>query len=183
MTLAVPETQLAVKVHEDPEIVLARTTKQADALMRVVEEKGMFATIENKKYLEVEAWQLVAAFVMVHPIPRAPVALFNDGQIYAYECTCDIFQDGEIIGAGTSICGLDAFTSKDRTGTDQHKAAQSTAQTWSVSKAMRNTYGFVAKLAGYEATTAEEMRTGGGAVGGGGSTSDPMYFCPLHEKE
>jgi len=186
MTLAPQDnTQLVVApTYEEPAVVLARATKQADALMQVVRDKQMFVGIQDKMYLEVEAWQLVAAFTQAHAIPRPPEPLYdNDGNVYGYSCTADVYQHGELIGAGTSITGLDSNSARDREGTDRHKAAQSTAQTHAISKALRDTFGFVAKLAGFEATTAEEMRSGGGAVGGGGAISDPMMYCPVHETE
>ena len=172
--------QLIVPVYEEPVLVMRRATAWADALMEAVRAKSMLAVIGEKEYLEVEAWQLVATFAQAHAIPREPEPMRDgDGNIYAYSCTVDVFQHGVIVGGGTSVCGLDSFSSKDRSGTDQHKAAQSTAQTWAISRAIKNSFGYVAKLAGFETTPAEEMRSGGGAT----AVSDPMMWCPLHKTE
>lgn len=181
MTLAEPNDQLPViPVYEEPALVMSRATAWANALMAAVRQGEMFAVIQAKEYLEVEAWQLVATFAQAHAIPREPVALTDEeGRIYAYSCMVDVYQHGVIVGSGTSICGLDAFTSKDRSGTDQHKSAQSTAQTWAISRAIKNTFGFVAKLAGFETTPAEEMRSGGGSS----AVSDPLMWCPIHLAE
>lgn len=173
-----PDQLPAIPVYEDPTVILDRAIKWANALMKIVTEKGMFAAIHEKQYLEVEAWQLVAMFSRSYAIPREPVPMLNgDGDLVGYQCTTDLYQNGIIIGSGTSSCGLDAFSTKDREGSDQHKAAKSTAQTWSISRAIKNSYGFVAKLAGFETTPADEMR----AVGG--LTTDPMMVCPLHDVE
>ncbi len=168
----------AVLEYEDPTLVLDRSKKWANALMQVVNDQGMYAVIQQKKYLEVEAWQLVCMFAQAHAIAREPTPeTDSDGNIIGYQCVADLFQNGELIGMGTSSCGLDQNSTRDRSGSDQHKAAKSTAQTWAISRAIKNTYGFVASLAGFETTPAEEM-SGTTAL-----ATDSMMVCPSHNIE
>jgi len=182
MTLAERQTNELV-IYEDPTAVLARAKQWATSLMDVVETQDMSAMIGKKRYLEVEAWQLVGEYAGAHAIARAPTRstlLIGDDEIDVYECTADLFDSlDRKIGEGTMSCGLDAFPCEGKTGTEKHKAAKSAAQTWAISKAYRNKFGFVAKLAGFEGTTAEEMR-GSSAER---TVTDPMMLCPIHNVE
>ena len=181
MTLAEtkPSSLAQLPDYEEPELVLKRTAKWAESLMKVVTEKEMFADISGKQYLEVEAWQLVATFAQAHAIPEEPLGILDDeGNVISYQATAHVMQGGAIIGSGVSECGLESFPTQGKEGREKHKAAKSAAQTWAISKAIRNTYGFVAKLAGFEATTADEMRVSSNEL-----KTDPMMFCPIHQKE
>jgi hypothetical protein len=181
------ETQLAeipasppspLPAYENPADVVRRSGQWATALMEAVEDRRMYADMSGKKYLEVEAWQLVGMFANAHTVPQNPVALEKDGEIIGYECTAIVFQHGTIVSQGTMSCGLDAFPCRGKAGSEKNKAAMSAAQTWAISKALRNKFSFVAKLAGFEGTTADEMRGNDGAAFGGNSQD----FCPLHEQ-
>ena len=182
--LAKPEeTQLAeisasLPAYENPADVVKRSGQWATALMEAVEDRKMYADMSGKKYLEVEAWQLVGMFANAHAVPQNPIPLEKDGEITGYECTAIVYQAGSIVSQGTMSCGLDAFPCRGKQGSEKNKAAMSAAQTWAISKALRNKFSFVAKLAGFEGTTADEMRGNDGAAFGGNSAD----FCPLHEK-
>ena len=164
-------------VYENPAEVVKRSGQWATALMEAVEQQKMYADMSGKKYLEVEAWQLVGMFANAHAVAQNPIPQEKDGEIIGYECTAIVYQNNEIIGQGTMSCGLDAFPCRGKQGSEKNKAAMSAAQTWAISKALRNKFSFVAKLAGFEGTTADEMRGNDGAAFGGNSTD----FCPVHE--
>ena len=164
-------------VYENPAEVVKRSGQWATALMEAVEQQKMCADMSGKKYLEVEAWQLVGMFANAHAVAQNPIPQEKDGEIIGYECTAIVYQNNEIIGQGTMSCGLDAFPCRGKQGSEKNKAAMSAAQTWAISKALRNKFSFVAKLAGFEGTTADEMRGNDGAAFGGNSTD----FCPVHE--
>ena len=177
------ETQIAeisatLPAYENPGDVVRRSGQWATALMEAVEDRKMYADMSGKKYLEVEAWQLVGMFANAHAVPQNPIPLEKDGEITGYECTAIVYQNGNIIGQGTMSCGLDAFPCRGKQGSEKNKAAMSAAQTWAISKALRNKFSFVAKLAGFEGTTADEMRGNDGAAFGGNSAE----FCPQHEQ-
>jgi len=176
------ETQLAeisaLPAYENPADVVRRSGQWATALMEAVEDRKMYADMSGKKYLEVEAWQLVGMFANAHAVPQNPIPLEKDGEITGYECTAIVYQHGTIVSQGTMTCGLDAFPCRGKQGSEKNKAAMSAAQTWAISKALRNKFSFVAKLAGFEGTTADEMRGNDGAAFGGNSAE----FCPLHEQ-
>jgi hypothetical protein len=134
----------------------------AKKLMEVVESCGLSRKMGDKKYLEVEGWQIIAEFSRTKAIPEWTRAWKdeNTGEVVGYECRVKLENEaGEVIGAGESSCGLDAFPCKGKSGSEKDKAARSAAQTWAISRALRNKFSFVAKLAGYEPVPAEEMYT------------------------
>jgi hypothetical protein len=73
-----------------------------------------------------------------------------------WEATVDLCdRTGRVVGAGSAECLESEKTWKGR---DDY-ARKSMAQTRAIGKAYRNTFGFIAKAAGFEATPAEEMPT------------------------
>jgi hypothetical protein len=131
----------------------------AKQLMKVVDEAGLSKAMSGKKYLEVEGWLIIAEFAHVRAIIEWVRPWKNDnGGLDGYEARCVLQNDaGEVVGAGESSCGFDAFPCKGKKGSEQDKAAKSAAQTWAISRALRNKFSFVAKLGGYQAVPAEEM--------------------------
>ncbi len=171
-------SQANLPVYENPAEVVKRSGQWASALMEAVEQQKMYADMSGKKYLEVEAWQLVGMFANAHAVAQEPTPIEKDGEITGYLCTALVYQNDVVIGQGTMSCGLDAFPCRGKQGSEKNKAAMSAAQTWAISKALRNKFSFVAKLAGFEGTTADEMRGNDGAVFGGNSAD----FCPAHDQ-
>ena len=171
-------SQANLPVYENPAEVVKRSGQWASALMEAVEQQKMYADMSGKKYLEVEAWQLVGMFANAHAVAQEPTPIEKDGEVTGYLCTALVYQNDVVIGQGTMSCGLDAFPCRGKQGSEKNKAAMSAAQTWAISKALRNKFSFVAKLAGFEGTTADEMRGNDGSVFGGNSAD----FCPAHDQ-
>src|SRR3990172_827517 len=158
--LAIPDSQITnlpeMKRQADLRIEIA--TYWAEKLMDIVEKRNMATTIQGKKYLQVEGWQVVGELCGVTPIVEWTRPWMDGDQKRGYEARVNIMdRDGRIASSGESSCGFDAFPCRGKTGSEQEKAARSAAQTWAASRAYRNKFGFVAKLAGYEPTPAEEM--------------------------
>jgi len=89
--------------------------------------------------------------------------------VVAYEAKVDLWRDGQKIGSAIMSCGLDEFPCRGKTGWAKHKAAKSAAQTWAASKAYRMNFAYIAVLAGYEPTPAEEV-----------IEQQPEHICPVH---
>jgi len=157
--LAIPEqiTNLPeMKRQADLRIEIA--TYWAEKLMDIVEKKKMATLIQGKKYLQVEGWQVVGELCGVTPIVEWTRPWLEADKKIGYEARVNIVdRDGRVVSSGESSCGFDAFPCRGKVGSEQEKAARSAAQTWAASRAYRNKFGFVAKLAGYEPTPAEEM--------------------------
>ncbi len=132
----------------DPAQQVEFAQKAAKALMTVIDATKPL-TMQGKRYLYFEHWQTVARF-------------FNT-TVGIIETTKDV--NGYIAKAavydknGTIIGGAEASCMKDEANwrTKPDFQLRSMAQTRAMAKALRSIYGFVAVLAGVEATPAEEM--------------------------
>jgi len=146
--------------YEAPADVVARASEQADVLMGIVESKHLYVDIQGKRYLVAEAWETILAFNNVSPLEVETVAVKGpDGQTFGWKATVALVDEktGIEVARASMIAGLDDFPSQGRVGTSAHRAAMSAAQTWAVSKAARIKFSWVAVLAGYEPTPANEM--------------------------
>jgi hypothetical protein len=158
-TIEDPQVALAPSPRE----VIADAAEQAEALMEVVNAKGLSRRFSRdaKPYLEAGAWQIILAFN--HTAPKVeyvkPIYDEEDGPVVAYEAKMSLIdiRTGAWRGEGISECAMDAYPTKGKQGRDKDKAAKSAAQTWALSKAARISFGWVAELAGFEPTPAHEM--------------------------
>lgn len=137
--------------------VITIATEWARELMRIVEQQKMFLIITDKKYLYVEAWQTIGAFSGACAVTDWVHPMVDGDNCIGYEAKVDLIKRGEVISSAIMSCGFDEFPCRGKEGSAKHKAAKSAAQTWAESKAYRMKFGYVAKLAGYEPTPAEEM--------------------------
>lgn len=134
---------------DDPAAMIAQATKVADALMSVVRKKELAVKIGSKEYLLVEAWTCLGSLVGVYPRTVWSRQL-DDGWEARVEA---VTRDGAVVGAAEASCLRPERNWKNR---DEY-ALRSMAQTRAMGKALRMPLGFVAVLAGFEATPAEEM--------------------------
>ena len=158
--LARVDSELApVFTGPTPREVVEGATEQAEVLMDIVEQRKLYYPISGKKYLVFEAWAVIGAFNDAHPVTDW-VRLLEDGDGYpvGYNARVSIVKNGEVISTAEMPCGFDDFPCRGKEGTAKHKAAMSAAQTWAASKAYRMKFSWVSVLAGFEATTADEMR-------------------------
>lgn len=165
--IAVREQQQLPASLEDrkkqTDLTIETATYWAKKLMEVVEQCGLAKGIQGKKYLEVEGWQMIGEFAHVTPVIEWTRPWKDEsGQTVGYEAKCTLMnRDQEVVGSGESSCGFDAFPCRGKEGSEVDKAARSAAQTWAISRALRNKFSFVAKIAGYEPVPAEEMSSAG----------------------
>ena len=148
--------------------------------MEVVDQKRWYTEIEGKRYLQVEAWQTIGLFYKVRAMPVYVKPIEVNGEAVAYEARVDLVDaNGIVCGSGIMSCGLDEFVARGKQGWGKQVAAQSMAQTRATSKAYRLNYGFVAVLAGYDPSTAEEMQVHQ-------ESQKPLaseYFCNEHKTD
>jgi hypothetical protein len=151
--------QLAIAGQEqimmaNPAAYVRVATRLATELAEVINKQKLFAVIGNRKYVTVEAWTLLANMLGVSPIVTwsRPIHLTEDNQ--GWEARVEVRNArGDLIGAGEAMCTRSEGTWARR---DEY-ALRAMAQTRAISRALRNPLGFIVKLAGYEATPAEEM--------------------------
>jgi hypothetical protein len=161
-----------------PAVKIAMATDWATNLMSVVDQRELFQLIQGKKYLQVEAWELIGSFDNCTATTRFE-AIEEGGESVGYKGIADLLKDGQRVGGAEASCYLDAAVTRGRDGYGKHRAAQSAAQTWAVSKAFRIKYSFVAVLAGFEPTPAEEMAVEGQARPTPAAGADVPH-CPTH---
>jgi hypothetical protein len=107
-----------------------------------------------------------------------------------YEAKVLLMRGNEQVSSGIMTCGFQEFPCRGREGMAKVKAAMSAAQTWAESKAYRMKFAFVAKLAGFEPTPADEMHETPPAPQGSASaaptaqrdesTATGENQCPIH---
>ncbi len=148
-------------IESNPKDELLFQTKVANALMDVVAQNtGKFVTkIGNKDFLGFEAWQTIARLNQCSVIVESTEPIYDaENEIIAYDTWAKVIRaGGELVARANMECGMDSFPTRGKEGRERHKAAKSASQTWAGAKACRMAFSFVAVLAGYEATPAEEM--------------------------
>lgn len=141
-----------------PAEVVENATTQAKLLMDIVEKTHCYQTISGKKYLQVEAWQTIGAFNRVHAITEALYPIMREGEVVGYDAKVNLINlSGMVVGSAVMPCYFTENACKGKDGDAKDKASKSAAQTFAESKAYRMNYSYVAILAGYEPTPAEEM--------------------------
>ena len=141
-----------------PREIAAQATEQAKTLMEIVRSQRLYTTVGGKDYMHAEAWETIGAFNRTHAATEYVRPIVENDETIGYEAKVNIVKDGEIVGSGIAVCGLQGeFVTKGKTGFAQRRAAMSAAQTWATSKAYRMNFSWVAVLAGFQPTPAEEM--------------------------
>lgn len=135
----------------DPVLVLERATATANALRDVIRQQGLAVKIQNKWHITVEGWQTLGAMLGVTPVCEWTKEVEGGWEARVVAQTLD----GRIIGAAEAQC----LTTEKRGPwkSAEGYAVRSMAQTRATSKALASVLRFVATLAGYEGTPAEEM--------------------------
>jgi len=138
---------------QSPDTVIADAEKMATALYRVVEQQHLYMDISGKKYLQLEAWQLLGKFCNVHGVVESvsPVEYFGSKGFEARAAVKD--------NAGTVLAVAEAVCMDDETNWEGKPLYQlkSMAQTRALSKAYRSCLSFIVSIAGYSPTPLEEM--------------------------
>jgi hypothetical protein len=138
---------------EDPVEVLERASRVAQALKGVIDQQKLVSNIQGREHVRVEGWTTLGSMLGV-----VPVVVWTRRTDDGWEARVEArTMDGRTVGAAEAMCSKTERTWKSR---DDY-ALRSMAQTRATSKALRGPLGFVVTLAGYEATPAEEMPTGG----------------------
>ncbi len=173
------ETELATRqaIALTPAEVVENASIQAKLLMDIVEKTGCFQLIAKKKYLQVEAWETIGAFNRVHAVVESVNPIIKEGETIGYQAMVNLMKGGEVVGGAIMPAFFTGSCCKGKEGDAKHNAAMSAAQTYATSKAYRMNFSYIAILAGYEPTPAEEM-TGTDTLGG--VKTETEHFCKLH---
>lgn len=124
-------------------------------LKQVIVKSDLYTNIKGKNYVNVEGWQLAGMFTKIFPRVKSVERVASDTAETKYRAEVSLFdyETGKTVGFGVAYCSDKEYSKRNF---DEYAIA-SMAQTRAVSKAYRLTLGWLMKLAGYEATPAEEM--------------------------
>jgi hypothetical protein len=117
----------------------------------------LYTNIGGKNYVHVEGWQFAGASMGIFPVV-VKLEDLSEGpeasRTYKFRAEVKLVRLGsdEVLGYGIAICSKAESKKKSF---DEYAVA-SMAQTRAIGKAFRMTLGWIMKLAGYEATPAEE---------------------------
>ena len=159
---SVQSAPLALFGTSDAVEIINRASHVATALKEVIVRQKLYATISGKNYVTVEGWELAGTLLGVFPrlewtrrIRGSEAADYeNDG--WEARASAIVASSGITIGVGEAMCTRQETAWKAR---DDY-ALRAMAQTRAISRTLRAPLGFVIKLAGFEATGAEEMPHG-----------------------
>lgn len=134
-----------------PRELVTYAAEIATVLSDVIERQGLDTDIKGKRYIKVEGWQTLGSLLGISAREKS-VTRLSDGSYEAYVELVKI-ADGVVIGGASALCSI----AEIRWGRADEYARRSMAVTRATSKSFRLTFAWVAALAGYETTPAEEM--------------------------
>ena len=178
-TLAIPERLSPIR-RLDPEDAIEQAKKWADALMKVVKDTKIAVNISGREYLKVEAWQTLARFNYCWIDTEWTKDIKDEeGRVLGVEARARLMSldTGQCLGGAEGACMFDEeLERRDGEAVERwsdYYAVRSMAQTRAQGKVGRMAYAWVAVLAGYESTPAEEMS---------GSVRSDQKVCPKCQK-
>jgi hypothetical protein len=147
----------------------------ATVLKNHVVEQKLYTPIQGKNYVHVEGWQFAGGLMGTFPRVASIENLSAEHEI-KWRADVEIvnIKSGEVISRGFAICS----SKENKKKSFDEYAILSMAQTRAIGKAYRNVIGWVMKLAGYEATPAEEASKAGEVVG-----AEPKPATPTAPKK
>lgn len=134
-----------------PDEIVHRAAAVARSLSAVIDRQQLYVTIQGRRYIRIEGWTLLGSLVGVFPVTIWSRAL-PDGNGWEARVEARTLS-GSLVGAAEAQCCRDEPNWRDR----PEFTLRSMAQTRAAAKALRLPLGFIATLAGYEATPAEEI--------------------------
>jgi len=146
------ETGLTL-VEQQPKEVIARASTAATELKAVVDKRGKVLKFQGKEYLYFEDWQTLGRFFGVTARITSTEEIREDGRLVGFLASAEALCNGEVISAADAECTYDEqnWAKKPRF------QLRSMSQTRACAKCLRNCLAWVAVLAGYEGTPADEM--------------------------
>lgn len=145
-------TKDGLKIYEftQPDQLAQMATILKDHIVK----NKLYTTIVGKNYVHVEGWQFAGGLVGLFPkVTRTEDISRGKGFKWFAEVEITNLKSDQVVSRGVAICS----NAEGKKRSFDEYAVLSMAQTRAIGKAYRNLLGWVMKLAGYEATPAEEM--------------------------
>jgi len=148
-----PETKIIPFEEGTPKAIVKQATEAAKTLQGIVSSRPKKLIISGKQYLFFEDWQTLGRFYSTTAKVASTEELKENGKLIGFFARAIALRNGEEISAGEAECTFDEDNWKGK----PRFQLRSMAQTRACSKALRNCLAWIAVLAGYEPTPAEEM--------------------------
>jgi hypothetical protein len=140
--------------HENrPKDVVIRATEAAKELQRIVNARSKKLLLNGKQYLYFEDWQTLGKFDNITAKVVETSEIHEDNKLIGFSAKAVALKDGIEISAAEAECCFDEQNWRNK----PRFQLKSMAQTRACAKALRNCLAFIAVLANYEPTPAEEM--------------------------
>ena len=138
-----------------PEEQVDKASVMAKVLQKVVKQANLSRRFGGEKeHLFFEAWQTIGQFFNCTPATEWTRPIKDGDHIIGYEARVNVINgEGRVIASAESMCMRDEANWKNK----PLYALRSMAQTRTAGKALRSVFAWVAVLAGYSGTPAEEM--------------------------
>lgn len=150
----VSDVRYDLSVARDPKQVLAEATNAAKALQSVVSQRKGAVVFNGKQYLTFEDFQTLGRFYGVTAkIVSTEYVEIGEAKGFLARAEAINTQTGQVVSAAESMCLNDEKTWAAK----PQFQLRSMSQTRASAKALRNCLAWVAVLAGYEPSVAEEM--------------------------
>lgn len=153
-----------------PDRVIAEAKIAVNVFKSVIEQKPRKVIINKEQYLEYEDWQTLGEFYRCSAITKDAMPVEIDG-VKGAKAHADLvdIDTGLIIGGAEAYCLRD----EENWGGKPWFQLASMAQTRAGAKAFRNRLAWVAVMAGYRPTPAEEMA--------GAEPDRSQHWCKEHD--
>jgi hypothetical protein len=135
---------------------MARASKLGSELVKFLRDNDLVIEIAGKNYVPVEGWQFVGMQLGLTEVVLScdPVAPFENEKEVKYRAVVEVInQNGTVVSRGFAWCSNQESKKKSF----EEYAIASMAQTRAIGKSYRNILSWIVKMAGYEATPAEEI--------------------------
>ena len=143
--------ELAIRKYEISKP--AQMQEMAHVLKSHIVGHKLFTEISGRNYVHVEGWQFAGG--MMGMFARIVSVEKLSDNVWKAEAEIVQLSTQKVLGRGFAICSK---TEHKKKSFDEY-AILSMAQTRAIGKAYRNIIGWVMKIAGYEGTPAEEMKS------------------------
>jgi len=139
-----------------PAKIIADARERAQVVAKIIEQQHLFVQIKSKRYVKYEGWCTLAAQYGLVPGIESSRPLPTGG----FEAKAELrrMDNGAVVSTADAECGT---RGDDDWGDRAAYAQRSMAETRAVSKVCRLALSWVIVLAGFDATPAEEVPSGG----------------------
>jgi len=139
--------------EEVPKEVVEAGRAAAQELTKIVSSREKKLVLGGKQYLFFEDWQTIGKFYGVTAEVERTEEIRENDELIGFVAHAVALHNGQVVSAADAECTRD----EQKWAPKPRFQLRSMAQTRACAKALRNCLGWVAVLAGYEATPAEEM--------------------------